>query len=122
MANPNGRKGATFERSIADYLAERTGSPYIDRRVKTGAKDKGDVANFRVGGRKVVVECKNLKRADLAAGLAEAQTEAINDDALCGIYVKKRRGKGKPEDQYAVLALGDLMALIEAATMAGGSI
>jgi len=122
MANPNGRKGADFERSIADYIKARTGSRYIDRRVKTGARDKGDIANFYVGDHRIVIECKNLKRTDLAAGLTEAQTEAANDDALLGIYVKKRRGKGKPEDQYAVLTLGDLLTLVEAATMAGGSV
>lgn len=122
MANPNGRKGASFERLIADYLGARTDSPYIDRRVKTGAADKGDIANFYVGSHKVVVECKNLKRTDLAQGLTEAQKEAVNDGALAGIYVKKRRGKGKAEDQYAILTLGDLMTLLEAATMAGGSV
>ena len=35
--------GSLFERSIADYLAVALNDDRIDRRVKTGAKDKGDI-------------------------------------------------------------------------------
>lgn len=112
MANPNGRKGATFERQTADYWRD-TFSDFIDRRVKTGAKDKGDIANVRVAGHRLVVECKNSSRIDLAGWIAEAQAEAVNDGALCGIVVAKRKGKGNPEDQYVVLTQGDLMKILK---------
>ena len=107
------RKGPAFERVIADYLRDRW-SEFIDRRVKTGTKDKGDIANFRIGGRKVVIECKNTVAMSLAGDLKEAEEEAVNDDAFAGILVKKRKGKGKAEDQYVVTTLGTFLNLLEA--------
>jgi hypothetical protein len=78
-----------------------------------GAKDRGDIANFRVASHRVVVECKDAAKINLAGWLGEAQDEATNDEALLGVVVAKRRGKGNPEDQYVVLALGDLMKLLQ---------
>lgn len=115
----NRRKGPDFERQIADYLKDRW-SEFIDRRVKTGVKDKGDIANFRVGRARVVIECKNTVALTLAGDLAEAQIEAINDEAFAGILVKKRKGKGQPEDQYVVTTLGTFLDLLDAATNAAG--
>lgn len=40
--------GARFERLIADTLAGSLGDPRIDRLVKTGNKDRGDVANVMI--------------------------------------------------------------------------
>lgn len=103
--------GASFERLVADYLHDNW-DDIIDRRVKTGAKDKGDIANFRVAGQRIVVECKDEAKVNLAGWVTEAQTEAENDEALLGLVAAKRRGKGKPEDQYVILTLGDLVKLL----------
>ena len=111
MANPNGRKGSSFERQIADYLRDNW-DDRIDRRVRTGAKDCGDIANFRVAGNRVVLELKNESKINLAGWVTEAQAEAVNDNALVGIAISKRRGKGQPEDQYCILTLGDLLTLL----------
>jgi Holliday junction resolvase len=113
------RKGADFERVIADYLKDRW-SEFIDRRVKTGTHDKGDIANFRVGKQKVVIECKNTIAMTIGKDLKEAQTEADNDNAFAGILVKKRAGKGQPQDQYVITTLGTFLDLLDAATDAGG--
>lgn len=113
MSNPNGAKGASFERQTADYWRDHY-DDRIDRRVRTGAKDKGDIANLRVGTHRIVVECKNTTRANLAGWVAEAQVEADNDGALCGIVVAKRKGKGQPEDQWVVMTQGDLLKLLRA--------
>jgi len=115
MANPNGRKGASFERQVADYLRDEW-DDRIDRRVKTGAKDKGDIANFRVAGHRVVIECKNEAKINLAGWVGEAQEECLNDGALIGLVVAKRKGKGQPEDQYCILTLGDLLKLLANST------
>lgn len=142
MSNPNGKKGSAFERQTADYWRDNW-SPFIDRRVKTGAKDKGDLANVRVRGKdlaetpglivpamtshRVVVECKNVMRKDpttgkpvqgynLAQWIREAQEEAVNDEALVGIVVAKRRGTDKPEDQFVIMTQGDLMKLLKVVT------
>lgn len=115
MPNPNGQKGTSFERQTADYWRDHY-DDRIDRRVKTGPGDKGDVANLRLGEHRIVLECKNERRIDLAGWVTEAQKEAKNDGALIGIVVAKRKGKGQPEDQYIVMTQGDFLTLLLAAS------
>ena len=122
MTNRSGQKGASFERLMADYFRDNL-SEFIDRRVKTGAADKGDIANFRIGRHRLVVECKNIRRQSpgeqrppgLNSWVEEAQEEARNDDALAGIVVHKRHGKGQPQDQYVTLTVDDFLTIIAAA-------
>lgn len=108
------KAGTSFERSTADWLRDNW-SDYIDRRVKTGALDKGDISNFRVSGREVVIECKNEVRFNLAGWVKEAQQEAINAGAVAGIVVAKRKGVTDPAEQYVILTLGDLINILAAA-------
>jgi hypothetical protein len=103
--------GARFERTIADYLA-RTVSEFIDRRVKTGSKDKGDLVNVRAHGQRVTVECKDVARLNLAGWVTEAEIEAGNDDALVGVVIHKRRGTSDPGDQYVTCTVRDFVALL----------
>lgn len=103
--------GTRFERSIADALAEHV-DDRIDRRVKTGGKDKGDIAGLRAHGARVVIECKDTSRIALGVWTAEAETERVNDDALIGLVAHKRRGKGDPLDQYVTCTVRDLVALL----------
>lgn len=103
--------GPRFERQTADYLAEHV-DDRIDRRVKTGAKDRGDIGGVRHMGGRVVIECKDVTRCDLAGWVTEAEIERGNDDALAGLVVHKRRGRGDPADQYVTLTLGELVALL----------
>lgn len=100
-----------FERQIANYLAA-TVDDRIDRRVKTGAKDRGDIAGLRHMGGRIVVECKNKARLDLAGWAAEVEVERGNDDALAGVIVHKRHGRGLPEDQWVTMTLGELVAIL----------
>lgn len=104
--------GATFERATADYWRDNW-DDRIDRRVTTGAKDKGDIANLRIAGHRIVVECKDEASYNLAGWVQEAQKEAENDDALIGFVVGKRKGKSKPEDQWVILTQGDLLKLLQ---------
>ena len=111
-SNASAKKAGTkFERDVADYLAEHV-DDRIDRRVKTGAKDKGDIAGLRVHGQRVVVECKDTARINLGGWAKEAEEERVNDSALAAIIAHKRHGKGQPEDQWVTLTLRDLVALI----------
>lgn len=114
MANPNKNKGSRQERLVADFLRDNW-SEFIDRRPLSGAKDKGDLANVRVGKHRLAVEVKNQLRLDLAGWVKEAQEEAVNDSALAGIVVAKRKGKGAAEDQYVILTLGDFVNILHAA-------
>lgn len=106
------RKGASFERLIADSLATELDDDRIDRRVKHGINDRGDITGLRIHGQRVVVECKNQKRLTLAEWVDEAEVERGNDDALIGLVIHKRRGKGDPLDQYVTCSLRDLIALL----------
>lgn len=103
--------GSRFERLVADYLAHHL-SEFIDRRVKTGAKDRGDIANLRAFGLPVVVECKDVARLNLGGWVTEADIERGNDDALAGLVVHKRRGTTDPGDQYVTTTLRDLIAIL----------
>ena len=103
--------GSRFEREIADYLAEHV-DDRIDRRVKTGAKDKGDIGGLRHMGQRVVIECKNTSRINLGTWINEAHTAMGNDDAGVAVVIHKRHGKGQPGDQWVTTTVDDLIALI----------
>jgi hypothetical protein len=102
--------GSRFERIIADALAKHI-DERIDRRVKTGAKDRGDIAGWRFAGLRIVAECKDVVATNLGGWIREAETERLNDDAHVAVVVHKRRGHGDPLDQYVTTTLRDLIAL-----------
>ena len=104
-------KGSSFERLVADYL-KANGFPFSDRRVKSGAKDRGDVGGVHAHGQGVVIEAKNTTRISLGTWAAEAEQERVNDEALAGVVIHKRHGKGKAEDQWVTLTLRDLVAIL----------
>jgi hypothetical protein len=108
------QKGSSFERDTADYFALELQDDRIDRRPKRGVKDRGDVGGVRVHGQRLVIECKHTKQMKLSEWVKEAEAERGNDDALAGLVVHKRTGKGRLSmaDQYVTLTLGDLIALI----------
>lgn len=96
---------------VADYLAAHV-DDRIDRRPRTGAKDRGDIGGLRHMGGRIVVECKNSTRLDLAGWAAEADVERGNDDAVAGLVVHKRHGRGQPGEQWVTCTLADLVALL----------
>lgn len=104
--------GARAERAVADYLAAALDDDRIDRRVKTGAKDRGDIGGVRVHGQRAVVEVKDCAKQTLPAWVAEAHTEAGNDDALVGVVVAKRRGTTDPGRWWVHMTVDDLLALM----------
>lgn len=103
--------GARFERETADYLAEHV-DDRIDRRPRTGAKDKGDIGGLRHMGQRVVIECKNAARTELGTWAAEAEVERGNDDAVAAVIVHKRHGRGAPGEQWVTCTLADFVALL----------
>lgn len=104
--------GGKFERDIADHLAAHH-DDRVDRRVKTGAKDRGDIGGVRTfRNKRVVIECKNAARTDLAGWIGEAHLEAGNDDADVGIVIHKRHGNGRPGEQWVTMTVDDLLVLL----------
>ena len=105
--------GASFERLMADYFAAALDDDRIDRRVKTGSKDRGDIAGLRLRGKRVVVECKDYGGEHrLPQWLREAETERGNDDAEYGVVVWKRRGTTDPAEQYVTMTAETFMAIV----------
>ena len=104
--------GTRTERAVADYLAATLDDDRIDRRVKTGAKDRGDISGVRVHGQRLVVEVKDCATQKLPQWTAEAHTEAGNDDALTGVVIAKRRGTTDPGKWWVHMTVDDLAALI----------
>jgi len=104
--------GSRFERTIADHLAA-TIDDRIDRRVKTGAKDRGDIGGVRHMGQRIVLEVKDYGGRILAAEWTdEAEVERGNDDALAGFVIAKRRGTSAPGEQYVIGTVDQLVALL----------
>ena len=106
MANPNGRKGSSWEKVVADYL-NVTGFPYAERRVKRGVNDAGDIGG--VPG--LMLECKATQRIDLAGFMDEVRVEKANAHAQIGAAVVKRRNHGV-DRAYVVLEFRDFLDLI----------
>ena len=109
------RKGASFERDAADWLAQRLDDDRIDRRVKRGVNDRGDLAGVRINGHRIVVEVKNQNRLTLSEWVDEAELEAGNDDALLGVVLHKRRGRGVTRfgENYVTLTVESFARLIQ---------
>ncbi|MFB8368561.1 hypothetical protein ACFC25_04265 [Pseudarthrobacter sp. NPDC055928] len=103
--------GSSMERLVADYFKAH-GFPFADRRVKTGAKDTGDVGGVHVHDRRLAIEVKNTAKISLGVWAAEAEVERVNDQALAGLVVHKRHGKGQAADQWVTLTLADFLAIL----------
>lgn len=105
------QKGSTFESLIANYLNAQV-DDRIERRTKNGSKDRGDIGGVRFHGHRLVLECKNTSKTSLGPWATEAEVERGNDDALAGMVVHKRHGKGRAEDQWVTMTVGELVALL----------
>ena len=103
--------GAKFERIMADYLAAFI-DDRIDRRVKTGANDRGDIGGLRHMSQRVVIECKDVAKMQLGPWLNEAEIERGNDDAIAGIVFHKRHGVADPGAQIVSMTARDFVALM----------
>ena len=113
------KAGTAFETQVAEYLAMKLADIRIERRAKTGAKDRGDIAGVKtVAGGHVVVEVKNHSRDNLPQWIKEAEVERQNDDevtkaTVAGVVVHKRHGNGKAAEQYVSMTLETFVTLLE---------
>lgn len=109
------KAGSSFESDVAAFLADVLDDDRIERRAKNGNKDRGDIGGVRtITGGRVVIECKNVIKTALGTWIAEAETERGNDDALVGVVVHKRVGKGAKQmgEQYVTMTLESLALLL----------
>ena len=105
------KAGTTFERQVADYLAQHF-DDRNDIRTKTGSKYRVDITVVLNWGQRLVLECKNTTRLALADWMKQAEIERGNDDALAGLIIHKRHGKANPADQWVTTTLKELTALL----------
>ena len=95
------KAGTSFETMVADYLAMKLADILISRRVKMGAKDRGDIHGVKtVAGGHVVIECKNTARDGLPQWIKEAEIE------------RKKHGSAKPGEQYVTMTLETFTILL----------
>ena len=108
------KAGALFERVVADYLAAVLDDDRIERRVRNGNKDRGDISGVRTAlGERLVLECKDYGGVyHVGEWLTEAETERGNDDAVAGVVVAKRRGKSDPADAVVFMTLEAFSRLV----------
>ena len=104
--------GQRFESLVAAYL-NRHVDDRIERRRQGGNQDRGDISGLRHMGQRIVLECKDYG-GQLKPGpwVEEAEVERGNDSAGIGIVVAKRRGTTAPGDQFVLMTLADLVALL----------
>ena len=105
--------GQRFESLVAAYLNTHVDDDRIERRRMSGANDRGDISGLRHMGQRIVLECKDYG-GQLKPGpwVEEAGRERGNDSAGVGIVVAKRRGTTAPGDQFVLMTLADLVALL----------
>lgn len=115
------RAGSAFAHSIAKILKQQVHED-IDVAPPWGSADKGDIVNFRIGGHRVALECKDVKqefctKCGRVSGLklpewtGEAQVEAENYGAVAGFVVHKRKGVTDPLRQWVTATVAELIAL-----------
>lgn len=105
--------GTRFERSIADYLKAVLDDDRIDRRAKTGSKDRGDIAGVRFRGERVVLELKDYGgKLQLPEWCRQGEIEAGNDDAPFWAVIAKRRGTTDPAEQWVAMPVRMYAAML----------
>ena len=104
--------GQRFESLVAAYM-NRHVDDRIERRRQGGNQDRGDISGLRHMGQRIVVECKDYG-GQLKPGpwVEQAEVERLNDSAGVGVVVAKRRGTTAPGDQFVLMTLADLVALL----------
>lgn len=109
------KKGAAFERLVADYAMQALDDDRIDRRTKNGNKDRGDVGGLRSPfGERIVVEVKNTAHMDLGTWMKEVEVEKGNDDAPIGVIVHKRYryGESKVGGNFVTMTYDDFLRIL----------
>jgi hypothetical protein len=111
MANTSKAKGTAWESKIVAAL-QRAGWPYAERRMLSGAQDKGDIAG--IPG--LVVEAKDCRTLSFGPWLKEAHVEAFNvGPQVEGVVWAKRRGFPEAEDGFVVMSGETFLRLLKSA-------
>jgi hypothetical protein len=107
VSNPNGARGARYERAVAD-LFQAAGFMWADRKAKRGPRDRGDVTGIEDW----TLECKDWEKINLAGFVDEATIEAANAGTPWFAAIIKRRRKNV-RDSYVVMPLWLFIELVK---------
>lgn len=105
------RKGSLFEVQILNYLTDNGVMAF--RNPPSGSNDKGDITVFsRLG--KIVLECKNHRKMELAEWVDEGEREKGNAEAELFAVAHKRKGCGdaKMGRTYVTMPLDEFVELV----------
>jgi hypothetical protein len=110
----NKAKGSRWERDLEEYL--NSCGVKARRLPRAGSKDIGDVAIELKSGRVIVIEAKDVKAANLAEFLRQADVEADNYRGkyvvdTYGVVAQKTRMKGTG-DARVTLTVDTLVELL----------
>ena len=108
--NPNGARGARWEKSCVEYLIPN-GFPECERRHVEGTNDRGDLV-LPPG---LVIECKDEQRINLPEYMRELAVEMANADAAYGWAFVKNRRHGTAAG-YAVQPIEQAVAIMRRLT------
>lgn len=120
MANPSKAKGTAAETAVLRHVTAH-GFPWTERLALSGVHDRGDLS--LLPGRTVIVEVKNHAgpaalgqptAGDLAAWMAQTETERVNAGADVALLVVKRKGTAEPGRWFAYLRADTNAALVGA--------
>ena len=117
MANPNKRKGTSWETDVRNDL--RGKGCDVEALRQLGTLDEGDMVVRNKDGVRFVIEAKNCKRLEIPRYLNEASTECalyaanrgLENDSVFPIAVVKARGKGV-EEGWVIFRLEDFADLL----------
>lgn len=98
MPNPNGAKGAAFERDVRRFLEETFGR-LVRRPRNEGFKDVGDIHLSPV-----ILQAKNWGNTTSALneGVKGAEIQAVHAGETFGVAVIKKRGSNVSESRVAM--------------------
>ena len=106
--------GRTFANSIVDALKLRFPryAEHIDRRVQSGALDRGDVAGIPQNA--IEAKCHSSYAGKLPGWLKEAETERINAGAKLAVVWHKRVGKSNAKEAFVSMTGETYMEFLDA--------
>ncbi len=108
------KRGPQFEKHLVEYLRSCFGDGTIERRVRGGRNDRGDVAGIFWRGEPFVIEAKNVSKLRPAQWFEELENECGNADTDMGAIVYHRPGKGEKSmgEQGVLMTLATLVRLL----------
>ena len=89
------KAGTAYETEMAKYLSVQLGV-LVERRVKTGSKDPGDLKGITFKAQPVAAECKNPGKnspLEISQWWKEVQKEQENIGGIAGVLFVKQYGK-----------------------------